>query len=103
MYGGVYVHWHKRWPSPDDDYVDYDYEGFPKGFLKPHLRYTSRTKVVLSIAPEDNNNSTVRVSTGWEPPQEFSTRRELPQKFIESELDGIEWVEIDGIRVWVRP
>ena len=58
----------------------------------PILRYTSRTKVVLSIAPEDKNNSTVRVATGWEP----------PQKFIESELAGIDFVEIDDRQVWSR-
>ena len=64
-----------------------------QGILTAILSYTSRTKVVLSIAPEDKNNSTVRVATGSGEP---------PQKFIESELAGIDFVEIDGRQVWVR-
>ena len=56
------------------------------------LRYTSQTRAALSIAPEEKNNSTIRVATGWEPPQEF----------IDSELVGIASVEIDGRLAWVR-
>ena len=81
IYGGTYVHWDKkqaRHPIEDDPL--------------PILRYTSQTKAELSIAPEEKNNSTVRVATGWEP----------PQKFIESELAGIEFVEVDGRQVWFR-
>ena len=58
----------------------------------PILRYTSQTKAVLCITPEDNNNSTARVATGYEP----------PQKFIESELTGIDFVEVDCRQVWSR-
>ena len=65
---------------------------YQEDYPLPILSYTSRTKVVLSIAPEDKNNSTVRVATGWEP----------PQKFIESELAGIEFVEVDDRQVWSR-
>jgi hypothetical protein len=82
IYGCTYVFWDKQRKE----------SGFHLEDLITNLSYTSRTKVVLSIAPEDKNNSTVRVATGYEP----------PQKFIESELAGIESVEIDGRQVWVR-
>jgi hypothetical protein len=57
--------WDKE-PDPD----------FCEDYPLPILRYTSQTRALLSIAPQEKNNSTVRVPTGWEP----------PQKFIESEL-----------------
>jgi hypothetical protein len=82
MYGGTYVCWNKE--RARDFHEDY---------LLPILRYTSETKMVLNIAPEDKNNSTVRVGTGCEP----------PQKFIESEIEaGIDSVEVDSRRVWSR-
>jgi hypothetical protein len=81
IYGGTYVHWDKKQARhPIEDYP------------LPILRYTSQTKAVLRIAPEDKNNSTVRVPTGREPPQEF----------IESELAGIDSVEVDYRQVWSR-
>jgi hypothetical protein len=80
IYGGTYIFWDKRPRHPSDD--------------QPPLilQYISQTRVALSIAPEEKNNSTVRVATGWEPPQGFS----------KSELPGIESVEIDGRQVWSR-
>jgi hypothetical protein len=48
--------------------------------------------VALCIAPEDKNISTVRVATGWEP----------PQKFDESELTGFDSVHVDFEKVWGR-
>jgi hypothetical protein len=81
IYGGTYVLWKKEQPLNP-------YNGSPG----PDLIYTSRTKVVLSIAPEEKNNSTARLATGWEP----------PQKFIASELAGIDSVKIDGRWVWSR-
>jgi hypothetical protein len=81
IYGGTYVLWDKK-------QLQDPYEDFPL----PILIYTSRKKVALSIAPERKNNSTVRVTTGWEP----------PQKFIESELAGINLVEVDSRKVWSR-
>ena len=81
IYGGTYVHWKK---VQERDQI----ENFPL----PILRYTSQTRMALSVAPEEKDNSTVRVGTGWEP----------PQKFIESELAGIDSVEVDHRRVWSR-
>ena len=78
--GGTYVGWNKQLHCPDVN----------DGRLV--LRYTSQTRAALSIAPEEKNNSTIRVATGWEPPQEF----------IDSELVGIASVEIDGRLAWVR-
>jgi len=80
--GATYVFWTlERLRHPNEDYP------------LPILRYTSYPKVALSIAPEDKNNSTARVSTGYEP----------PLKFIESELVGIDSVEVDYQEVWFRP
>jgi hypothetical protein len=81
IYGGTYVHWDKERPR-------HSYEGYPL----PLLRYISKAKAVLSIAPEERNNSTARVATGYEP----------PQKFIASELAGIDFVEVDYRQVWSR-
>ncbi len=82
IYGGTYVCWNKE--RARDFYEDY---------LLPILRYTSETKMVLCIAPENGNNSTVRVAIGWEP----------PQKFIETDIEaGIDSVEVDSRRVWSR-
>jgi hypothetical protein len=81
IYGGTYVHWHK------EQTLD-TFDDNPLAIL----RYTSRTQAVLSIAPEEKNNSTIRVPTGWEP----------PQKFTESELAGIAFVQVDYQTVWSR-
>ena len=81
IYGGTYVYWDKERPHDR-------LENYPL----PILRYTSQTKAELCIAPEDKNNSTTRVGTGWEP----------PQKFIESELAGIDFVDVDYRQVWSR-
>ena len=81
IYGGTYVLWDKRQMFGDSSEM----------FLI--LKYTPHTKLALSIAPEEKNNSTVRVATGWEPPQEF----------IESELAaGIDFVQVDKRVVWSR-
>ena len=80
--GGTYVAW-------ENERARDHYEGYPL----PILRYTSRLKAALSIAPEEKNNSTVRVYKGLEP----------PQKFVGSELlSDIDFVEVDGTRVWSR-
>jgi hypothetical protein len=85
IYGGTYVRWDKeRLEQPRDPYGDHP----PLQILK----YTSQTKAVLSIAPEDKSNSTLRVAAGWEP----------PQKFTESELAGIDSVVVDSRQVWSR-
>jgi hypothetical protein len=82
IYGGTYLYWQK-------EQARHRVEDYPL----PILRYTSRTEAELCIAPEKKNNSTTtRVTTGYEP----------PQKFIESELAGIDFVEIDGHQVWMR-
>jgi hypothetical protein len=81
IYGGTYVRWKKE--QARDQIEDYPL---------PILRYTSQTQAGLCIASEDKNNSTTRVATGWEP----------PQKFIESELAGIDFVEVDYRQVWSR-
>jgi hypothetical protein len=47
---------------------------------------------VLCVLLEGKNHPTDRVGTGYEP----------PQKFIKSELPGIDFVEIDGRQVWSR-
>lgn len=80
--GSTYVAW-------ENERTRDHYEGYPL----PILRYTSRLKAALSIAPEEKNNSTVRVYTGSEP----------PQNFVGSELlSDIDFVEVDGTRVWSR-
>jgi hypothetical protein len=81
IHGSTYVFWDRT--QPVDPY---------EGYLVPIRIYTSQTKMALSIAPEEKNNSTVQVATGWVP----------PQKFIASELAGIDSVEIDGREVWSR-
>jgi len=83
IYGGTYVHWNREPPF---------LRVMGKRCPGPDLIYTSQTEVVLSIAPKEKNNSTVRVTTGPEPPLEF----------VESELAGFDTVEIDGRKVWFR-
>jgi hypothetical protein len=81
IYGGTYVYWNKeraRHPIDDDPL--------------PILRYTSQTMAELCIASEDKNKSTTRVPTGYEP----------PEKFVASELAGIDSVEVDRRRAWSR-
>jgi hypothetical protein len=58
----------------------------------PILKYNSELRAALSITPEDKTNSTVHVGIGWVPPREFR----------ESNLVGIDVVEIDGTTVWSR-
>ena len=82
IYGGTYVQWNK-------EQARHRVEDYPL----PILRYTSRTEAELCIAPEEKNNSTTtRVATGYEP----------PQKFIESELAGIDFVDVNYRQVWSR-
>jgi hypothetical protein len=82
IYGGTYLFWKK-------EQARHRVEDYPL----PILRYTSRTEAELCIAPEEKNNSTTtRVTTGYEP----------PQKFIESELAGIDFVELNYRQVWSR-
>jgi hypothetical protein len=85
IYGGSYVLWKKELPprDPNDDYHP----------ISPTLKYTSKHTAALCITPEEQNTLTVRVATGWEPPQNFD--------FVES-VDGIDLVEIDGRKVWSR-
>jgi DNA-binding Xre family transcriptional regulator len=81
IYGGDYVRWTKERPR-------HQIEDYPL----PILKYRSHHMVALCIAPEDKNISTVRVATGWEP----------PQKFDESELADFDTVEVDFHTVWLR-
>ena len=81
IYGSTYLYWEKERPR----HVIEDYP-------LPILRYTSKTNAVLCITPENDNNSRARVTTAYEP----------PQKFIESELTGIDFVEVDWRQVWSR-
>jgi hypothetical protein len=77
IYGGTYIAWETRYPIHENRRI-------------PILEYTSHVRAALSVAPENKATSAVRVGIGWVP----------PQKFIESELVGIERVEIDGTQVW---
>ena len=81
IYGGSYVYWKRERP-------EHPYEGYPL----PWLNYISQHIVALCIAPEEKNISSIRVTTGWEPPQSFD----------ESKLEGIDFVTIDGRQVWSR-
>jgi DNA-binding Xre family transcriptional regulator len=84
IYGGTFVHWTKELPrNPDDDYHP----------LTPTLKYTSRHTAGLCVAPEGKNISTVKVATGYEPPQEFA----------DDTLTDVDIVKIDGRQVWSRP
>jgi hypothetical protein len=86
IYGGSYVRWRKEVPrDPDDDF-------YP--ISPPTLEYTSRHTMALCITPEAQNALTVVVDTGWEPPQNFD--------FVESEPDEVDFVKIDGRKVWSR-
>jgi transcriptional regulator with XRE-family HTH domain len=77
IYGGTYLAWDMRYPIHE-------------GRRLPILEYYSGLRAALSIAPENRVTSTARVGIGWVP----------PQKFVESELVGIERVEVDGTQVW---
>jgi len=79
MFGGTFVAWQK----------EHDLWDLGNGLL-PVLKYRSQLKVALSIVPEAETASTVRVCTGFEPPQNLS------------ELSGIYYVEIDGKPMRVR-
>jgi hypothetical protein len=82
IYGGTYVFWARRWWEGPD----------PTANSLPGLSYTSNRIVALCIAPEEKNISTVRVTTGSEP----------PESFVESELADIHFVQVDGRTVWSR-
>jgi hypothetical protein len=60
--------------------------------LLPVLRYFSDLRAALKITSEDKISPTVRVGIGWVPPREF----------VESELRGIDFVEVDSTQVWSR-
>jgi hypothetical protein len=80
IFGGTYVSWHKIRP-------------FSSGKPLPILKYLSELRAALKITREDKTNVTVRVGVGLVPPREF----------VESELVGIDVVEIDGTTViWSR-
>ena len=83
IYGGTYVFWERRLEGTPDPTVSH----------LLWLAYSSQRIVALCIAPEEKSISTVRVTTGWEP----------PKSFVESELvDGIHFVQVDGRTVWSR-
>jgi hypothetical protein len=83
IFGATYVVWVKGIPrDPNDDYHP----------IVPILYYTSRLIAALSVVPEQKTNSTVRVHPGTEPPQQFDG----------DELTDINFVEVDGVRVWSR-
>ena len=79
IYGGTYIGW------------DMAYH-IHEGRRLPILSYQSGLRAALSITPENKGASTVRVGIGWVP----------PQTFVESELVGIELVEVDLTQVWSR-
>jgi hypothetical protein len=95
IYGGSYVLWEKEVPTFEEKLAarrDPDPDLFLFPISPPTLKYTSRHTAALCITSEEQNTLTVRVATGWEP----------PQNFVESELDGIDFVEIDRRKVWSR-
>jgi hypothetical protein len=79
--GGTYVFWEKDQP--------YDKE---RNYWVPQLLYCSTLRVALSIVKKEKANPTVTVWTGWHPPQQFN----------ESELNGIDFVQVDNLKVWDR-
>jgi hypothetical protein len=81
IFGGTYVCW-------NSEQLRHQVEDYPL----PVLRYTSQLRAALIIAPDDKNTSTIRVWTGREP----------PQKFDESKLAGIDFVEVNRETVWFR-
>jgi hypothetical protein len=81
IFGGTYIVWKKN----------HSYDERKHRHL-PFLKYRSRQMLVLSIAPGEKDNSTVRVCTGEEPPQHF----------VEEELTGIDFVYVDRDLVWSR-
>ena len=95
IYGGSYVLWEKEVPTFYEKVAarrDPDPDLFLFPISPPTLKYTSRHTAALCITSEEQNTLTVRVATGWEP----------PQNFVESELDGIDFVEMDRRKVWSR-
>jgi hypothetical protein len=48
---------------------------------------------ILGVAPEEENNFTIRVFTGGEPPRHFS-EADIPL--------GIDFVQVDNHTVWSR-
>jgi transcriptional regulator with XRE-family HTH domain len=80
--GGTYVTWDSNlrvWDAPKQGRI-------------PVFRYISQLVVALAIVPKTDNNSTVRVFIGPEPPQEFR----------EDQLEGIDFVFVDGDLRWSR-
>jgi hypothetical protein len=75
IFGGTYVFWDKD-----------------RAFEPVHLIYHSKLKAALSIVSKEKKISTLRIFAGWE----------LPQNFPESELVGIDVVQVDGTVVWSR-
>jgi hypothetical protein len=63
-----------------------------KNRILPILRYRSRLTIALAIVPKANNNSTIRILIGPEPPQEFG----------EDQPAGIDLVFVDGDLRWSR-
>lgn len=80
--GGTFVRW---------DSCRGLFDGKNKRAL-PILSYRSRLVTALAIVPKTDNNSTMRVFIGLEP----------PQKFNESQLTGIDLVFVDGDVRWAR-
>lgn len=81
IFGGTYVTWERSRPRH-----------FQEDHSLPILKYRSRLMATLSVVPEEQTNSTVRVCIGTVP----------PRKFVESQLVGIDFVEIDGKQAWSR-
>lgn len=81
IFGGTYVSWDKGPVFRSGD---------PKPL--PLLKYKSELRAALKITPEDKASPTIRVGIGWAPPREF----------VESNLVGIDVVEVDGTTVWSR-
>jgi Cro/C1-type HTH DNA-binding domain len=78
IFGGTYVAWEKRRPRADH--------------RLPILEYWSSRKAALSVVPDNETTSIVRVGIGYEP----------PQNFIQSEIPDIERVFIDFDQAWSR-
>jgi hypothetical protein len=81
IFGGTYVAWKRSRPRH-----------FQEDYSLPILKYRSQLQAALSVVPEEQTNSTVRVCIGKVP----------PRKFVESQLVGIDFVEIDGVQAWTR-
>jgi hypothetical protein len=83
VFGGTYLAW-KRFQA-------FRRQGEERHYL-PILHYCSQRRAALSISSEKKATSMHRVYIGFVP----------PQRFVESELAGIDFVHVDGKQLWFR-